>query len=148
MTVITVVAVKAVTGNRIGFKAAFIKDKNGEAIQVPENFHEDGYKLKRWEGQEVLGPIPNVLIEGGIFNKAASGSDGFYGLYWFSIPCPMVFYSIDSHVIATLQYKRFNPKAKGRDGIYFIMKPMVENLFAANLYRAIYWASAYRSWRI
>jgi len=117
--------VKAQTSNRIAFRTAFIKDENGDALDVPERWFEEG--MRRQAGQSVVGPIANTLVEGLYNSRSASGSDGKYTTAWHSSPCFFSYYSIDAYVTATLRYKRFNPKSLNGQGVYYVVKPMIES---------------------
>ncbi|MCF6209894.1 MAG: hypothetical protein L3J88_01045 [Gammaproteobacteria bacterium] len=117
--------IKAATPNRLGFRTAFIKDRDGNVLDVPDRWFEQG--MKRRPGQGVVGPISNVVVEGLMMGRGASVSDGKYVTMWHSIPCPIIPYSIDGYATATLRYRRFDPRAQGFDGVYFVMRPLVES---------------------
>ncbi len=117
--------IKQQTSNRIAFRTAFIKDEQGNALDVPENWFEAG--MTRKPGQSVVGPISNVVVEGLSNSRNVSGSDGQYTTGWNSIPCFYSSYSIDAYATATLRYQRFNPRSLNGQGVYYVVKPMVES---------------------
>lgn len=106
---------QAQTTRRIGFKSNFLGDK-------PSNHIYRDYE------DVIHGPVPDVVIEGHMFNKGVTDETGHYMIRWYSIPCPMHYYSMDGYATATLYSRRFHPRAKGPYP-YFLMKPYSETCF-------------------
>src|SRR5690554_1183265 len=102
--------------NRIGIKAAFLSEAGGGVINPDTS-------QNRKHDDQIHGPVPGVEVEGYNFSRTVTDDDGRYVLYWADIPCPLFHYTIDGHVTARLESRRFNPRMQSTPYPYYLLRP-------------------------
>lgn len=89
--------------------------------------------LAAWSAVQAGGVQGYAYTRGVVLSEAGNrywatttGNDGQYDLDWFSIPCPLFFYSTDAYATARFSYRRFNPKNDYRGGQYYVKRAISE----------------------
>ncbi|MCG7982336.1 MAG: hypothetical protein JAY90_06230 [Candidatus Thiodiazotropha lotti] len=93
----------------IGFKTGFVSDAEGNERVTPDSLF-----IHRKHDDTIHGPLGNVVMENGLFNRGITEEDGKFTFRYPLPPCPGFYYDLQMPIYVELYYKRFNPRRSPR----------------------------------
>ncbi len=120
------------SSDRIGFKAAFTKDKDGNAVASAEFINVNKFRSGEYTP---VSPLEGVVIEsarqpgGGMTDET-----GHYSALWMYPACPRFSMEYTNKLTAKLYYKRFNPRQKSRVNYTYTAQKTLYDYCVADFY--------------